>query len=335
MEPTAESKAPTGEGSAAPTLRHRAEYLFARAAGFVLLCTDLRGASRIGGFFGRLLAAWDRRHRLIAEDNIRRAYGGSLPEAEVRRIADRVYEGLGITAAEVLHGPRRFRGRAERKWFQFEGADDLRRAVGDRPVILLGAHYGNWEYLVPAARLAGWPMAPVARPLDNPLLDRWVAEIRGSLGNVPLEKSGALRGLIRAVKDGRNVGMLVDQNAGRHGRIAPFFGRPCSTQAAGISLARRLGIPFSIGTLHRRAPGFHRFVLGPPVYVRDDDAGEQEAVEEMNRQLEARVRRRPEDWMWLHRRWRIKPDWGFPVEATETGGWRRQKERKAERERTA
>jgi KDO2-lipid IV(A) lauroyltransferase len=328
MEATEGAPGTTGE-EGAPTLRHRAEYLFARAAGFVLLCTDLRGASRIGRLLGRILGAVDRRHRLIAEDNVRRAYGGSLPEAEVRRLVRRVYEGLGITVAEVLHGPRRFRGRAERKWFRFEGGEELRRAVGDRPVVLLGAHFGNWEYLATAARLAGLPSVSVARPLDNPLLDRWVAEIRGSLGNVPLEKEGALRGLIRAVRDGRNVGMLVDQNGGRHGRIAPFFGRPCSTQSAGVSLARRLGVPFSIGTLERRAPGFHRFVLGPPVYVRDDDAGEQEAIEEMNRQLEARVRRRPEDWMWLHRRWRIKADWGFPVEPTEPGGGNKRKKRKA------
>ncbi len=256
-------------------------------------------------------------HRRVAEDNLRRAYGGALPEKEVRRLARRVYERLGITAAEVLHGPRRIRGRAAARWFTAEGVEEIRRAVGDRPLLFLGGHLGNWEHLIPAARSAGLDILTVVRPLDNPLLDRWVRSVRHAVGHYSVPKAGALRGLLRTVRDGHHVGMLVDQCGGRHGKIAAFFGRPCSTQAAGITLARRLGAPFVIGSLERRAPGFHRLVFGPPVYVRDDDAGEAEALQEMNRQIEERVRRHPEDWMWLHRRWRIKADWGFPVEPTE------------------
>jgi KDO2-lipid IV(A) lauroyltransferase len=308
---------PGNEEDPAPSLRHRLEFALVRAACVALLSTDLRGASRIGRVLGRVLGTLDLRHRRTAEDNIRRAYAGALPEGEARRLALRVYERLGVTAAEVLHGPRRIRGKAARRWFSYEGCEELRSTLGGKPVVLLGAHFGNWEHLVPAARLAGFDLVSVARPLDNPLLDRWVTGMREGLGNFAIPKKGALRGLLRAVRDGKSVGMLVDQNGGRHGKLASFFGRPCSTQAAGVSLARRLGIPFSVCSLERRAPGFHRFVVGTPVYVRDDDAGEQEAVEEMNRQLEVRVRRRPEDWMWLHRRWRIRADWGFPVEPTE------------------
>ena len=305
------------DGERIPTVGDRLEYLLVRLLCFALLCTDLRGAARIGSALGRVLGTVDIRHRRVAEDNLRMAYGGTLSEPEVRRLAGRVYERLGITAAEVLHGPRRIRGRAARKWFTVEGAEEIRRAMGAKPLLFLGGHIGNWEHLIPAARSAGLDVLTVVRPLDKPLLDRWVTEVRHSVGHFSVPKAGALRGLLRTVRDGRHVGMLVDQNGGRHGRLTTFFGRPCSTQAAGITLARRLGVPFVVGSLVRRAPGFHRFVLGPPVYVRDDDSGEQEAVEEMNRQLEARVRRIPEDWMWLHRRWRIRADWGFPVEPTE------------------
>lgn len=298
-------------------LLHYLEYAAVRLGAFALLCTDLRGAARIGAVLGRLAGLVDRRHRLVAEDNLRRARGLGLSEGEVARTAFRVYEGLGVTAAEFVHGPRRIRGRAAKRWFQVEGTEDMRRAAGGGPLILLSGHLGNWEHLIPAAASAGVEMVPVARPLDNPLLDRWVARTRAATGNRPVAKHGALRGLARTLREGRNVGMLVDQNGGRHGTIATFFGRPCSTQAAGVRLARRFGVPFSVAALQRRRPGVHRLVFGPPVRVPDDDEAERLAVEEMNRRLEAFVRERPADWMWLHRRWRIKADWGFPVEPTE------------------
>jgi KDO2-lipid IV(A) lauroyltransferase len=307
----------------APTLGDRIEYAFVRLLTFPLLCTDLRGAARIGRALGRLLGAVDRRHRRVAEDNLRRAFGPSLPESEVRRISGRVYENLGVTAAEVIHGPRRIRGRAARRWFRAEGEGPARAAAQRGPILFLSAHFGNWEHIIPAVRAHGLEILTVARPLDNPCLDRWVTGIRHAVGHFSLEKAGALRGLVRALREGRHVGMLADQNGGRHGALSTFFGRPVSTQAAGISLARRLKVPYCVGVLERRAPGFHLLRVDPPVYVRDDDDGEREAVDDLNRRLERFIRARPEEWMWLHRRWRIKADWGFPVEPTEgkgTGG---------------
>ncbi|HEU4395402.1 MAG TPA: hypothetical protein VFS92_07535, partial [Planctomycetota bacterium] len=166
------------EGGGGIRLRHRLEYLLARAAAFALLCTDVRGAARIGRALARLLGRVDARHRRVAEENFRNAYGPSLPEAEVKRLAMAVYDGLGTTAAEVIHGPRRIRGRAARRWFVPQGLEALRATVGDGPVVFLGAHLGNWEHMVTALRVHGWGLVPVARPLDNPLLDRWIERLR-------------------------------------------------------------------------------------------------------------------------------------------------------------
>ena len=316
--PRAEPEGDDAPGeSRTPTLRHVLEYVLARALAFAVLCTDARGAARLGRLLGRLLGTLDRRHRLVAVENLRAAYGPSLGEEEADRLAMRVFEQMGVTATEVLHGPRLLRGRVRRRRLAAEGAEAVLRASKGGPVVLLSAHLGNWEFLVPAARLAGFDLVPVARPLDNPLLDRWVEGIRASMGNRPLPKRGALRTLVRAVREGRCIGLLVDQNAGRHGTLSTFFGRPCSTQSAGISLARRMKLPFAVVCLERQAPGLHRFLVGPPMFVEDDDEAERRAVDEMNRQLEAIVRRRPAEWMWLHRRWRIKAAWGWPVEPTD------------------
>jgi KDO2-lipid IV(A) lauroyltransferase len=308
------------EGGEAPPLRfrHRLEYVLVRGLAFVVLCLDVRGAARLGRALGRLLGTIDLRHRRVAVENIRAAYGGSVGAEEAERLAMKVYETLGTTMAETVHGPRLLRGRAARRRLPAEGAEGLRAAAAGGPVVLLSGHLGNWEFLVPAARLAGFDLVPVARPLDNPLLDGWVERVRAGMGNRPLPKRGALRTLVRAVRDGRSIGLLVDQNAGRRGSLSTFFGRPCSTQSAGIALARRMRIPWAIVSLERRRPGTHRFVVGAPHFVEDDDGAEKEAIHEMNRLLEERVRRRPQDWLWLHRRWRIKAGWGFPVEPTES-----------------
>ncbi|MCK6481504.1 MAG: lysophospholipid acyltransferase family protein [Planctomycetes bacterium] len=302
-----------------PTLGDRVEYLWVRALATVLLCTDVRGAARIGSFLAGIFGRIDRRHRHTAMDNLRRAYAGSLSEEEVRRTARRVYERIGVTAAEVLHAPRRLRRTSMGKFLRVEGAEELRRVTGGGPIIFHAAHLGNWEFLIPGARFAGIDIVSVARPMDNPLMDRWVASVRASIGYRPLPKYGALRELVKVVRAGRSVGIVSDQNGGRHGRLATFFGRPASTQAAGISLARRLGVHWVFGYIERVRVGEHRIRLNPPRLVPDDDAAEQAEIEELNRQVEEAIRRRPEDWMWLHRRWRIKADWGFPVEPTEGG----------------
>jgi KDO2-lipid IV(A) lauroyltransferase len=318
MARNADDPEAAGDGDGrTPGLGDRVEYALLRLLGFVLLSLDLRAAMRLARFLAGILHRVDRRHREVGEENLRRAYRGALPEPEVRRIVRRVYENLGVTVAEAVHAPRRLRGRAARRAFEYSGLEEAKRVVGDGPILFLSAHLGNWEYLVPAARAGGVEVLTVARPLDNPLLDRWVTRFRESIGHRSLPKEGALKGLLRTARSGKSIGLLVDQNGGRHGRLSSFFGLPCSTQAAGISLARRLGSPFFVATIERRAPGFHRFVVGPPVYVGDDDAAEREALDELNRQLEERVRRHPDHWMWLHRRWRIKAAWGFPAPATD------------------
>jgi len=299
------------DGPAAPTLLQRLEYLGLRAFAFALLCTDLRGAARMGSAASRAVGLLDPRHREIGFRNLRRAYGPALPDAEARRIVWKVYEGLGVTAAEWVHGPRRLRGRARARWIEVEGAEAVRRAAKGGPVVFLSAHLGNWEHGIAAARQAGFDVIAIARPLDSPLLAGWIDRQRARTGTPTVQKYGALRGLIRAVRAGRSIAMLMDQNAGKRGRLVPFFGRPVSTIPSGVALAKRLRLPVVVATMERRAPGFHRLRFGPPMYVEDGAGGEDRMLETVNRVLEARVRERPGDWLWLHRRWRVKADWGL------------------------
>jgi len=311
LDPEAREEAPRR-----PTLRHRLEYLGARAGAFALLCTDVRGAVRIGRAFGRIVAWWDRRHREIAEDNLRKAYGPALPEAEVRRIARAAFESLGVTGAEFLHGPRRLRGRARRRWFVVEGGAEALRADSGGRLVFLTAHLGNWEYGIAATRTVGFDLVALARPLGNPLVQDWITRVREETGTRTIPKYGGLWGLIRAAREGNSIAMLVDQSAGKYGRVVPFFGRPCSAVQTWVVLARRLRMPVCVGTMERRAPGRHRLVLEPPFLVGAGGIPEEEAMLRVSALLERRVRARPEEWLWMHRRWKIRADWGLAAEAT-------------------
>ncbi|MHC4820172.1 MAG: lysophospholipid acyltransferase family protein, partial [Planctomycetota bacterium] len=269
------------------TLGHRLEYVLVRMLAFVLRSTDVHGATRIGAALGRLLGLVDRRHRRVCDGNLQLAYGDAMSAEERTRVMWEVYENIGMTAAEFVHGPRRLRGKARARWMSVTGAEELNRERDGGPAIFLSAHFGNWEQAPAAASLEGIRVTSVARPLDNPLLDRWVIDLRTSTGNEVVMKQGALRELIRVARRGRSIAILVDQNAGRHGKVVPFFGQPVSTFPTGIALAKRLGAPVTVGHIERLAPGRHRLHLGAPFRVGEDEGGEDEALAEVNRQIEA------------------------------------------------
>jgi KDO2-lipid IV(A) lauroyltransferase len=291
-----------------PTLLQRLEYGVLRMFGFAILCTDVATASRITGFLAMLLGRALRERRAIAVDNIRRSMPGGLDAAQASKAVDEVYRALGRTAAEFVHGPRRLRGRATPRWLHVEGAEAYR----DIPLIVfVSAHFGNWEHAPAAARTVGINVASIARPLPNPLLDRWVDLLRRGSGSATVLKHGGLRALLRQVKQGWSIGMVVDQSANWRGRLVPFMGRPASTVDSGVVLARRFNAPVCVGTMLRRRPGEHTLYLDPPLWVGEGKEGVDRALIEMNLRFERHIMRRPTDWLWLHRRWKVKEDWNL------------------------
>lgn len=299
-----------------PTLRHRAEYALLRAfAGFVRLI-GLRAGYAIARCAGSALHAVDGRHRTIARANLRERYrdadGNALPEADVRRVARDSFRHLVMCAVEVLHLPRETRRRGMNAIVDVVGREHLDAAIASgRGVILATAHVGNWEVMGALCGELGVKFTTVYRPLDNPLLDRWVRSTRGAVGQTMVPKQGALRPLLRALRDGGIVVLLVDQDARGHGVFAPFFGAPASTIPTPAELALRTGATIITGASVRTGPGFrYRAQIEGPVDVRDtgDHAADLvHVMTEINARLESAIRRAPEQWLWAHRRWKTKP----------------------------
>jgi KDO2-lipid IV(A) lauroyltransferase len=286
------------------TLRHRVEYAALRAFAAAVRLLGVRAGSALARVLADVYRLCDVRHRRVAETNLRERLGVAPDEA--RRIARESFRHLFVSAVEILHLDREVERRGIDDVLAIEGREHMEAArPGGRGAILVTAH------LAAAGRHHGWPFTTVYRPLDNPLLDRWVRESRAAHGQELVPKEGALRPLLRALRDGRFAVLLVDQDARRHGVMAPFLGRPASTIPTPAELALRTGAAIITATSERTGPGFRYAVrVGPPLELAptgDHAADVLRITAAINARLEAAVRARPEQWLWAHRRWKTAP----------------------------
>jgi KDO2-lipid IV(A) lauroyltransferase len=268
-------------------------------------------ADRLGAAVGTL-AFWALPgRRRIALDNLALAFGSALPPAERRAIARATFQHLGVTVFECcrlfLGPPGAMLGRV-----RLDGVEHVKAALAEgRGALLLGAHFGNFELLAAAHALTGLPPVNiVVRPLDNPYLDALVARGRTRAQISLIAKRAAFKDMTAALTRGECVGILLDQNDGHHGVFVPFFGRPASTSRSLAVLALKTGAPVVPAFIHRRPGGEHQVTLGPAIPVVR--TGQVDRDVELNtarftEAIEHRVRAHPEQWFWVHRRWKSQP----------------------------
>jgi KDO2-lipid IV(A) lauroyltransferase len=248
--------------------------------------------------------------RRIALDNLALVYGEALSPAARATLARRCFEHLGATALEccrLFFGPRqglldRVRGR---------GIEHIGRAMAQgRGIFFLTGHFGNWELLAATHGLAGFGLSVVVRPLDNPYLDALIARARERNGLRAISKRDAVQGVRAALARGECIGILLDQDAGREGVFVPFLGHAASTSRALAVLALKTRTPVVPAFIHRLPDGDHELVLDPEIPLAitgdlDDDIRVNTA--RFTEAIERHVRAHPEQWFWVHRRWKSRP----------------------------
>jgi KDO2-lipid IV(A) lauroyltransferase len=260
---------------------------------------------RLGDLGWAVLAG--RRRRALA--NLAQAFPDLAP-AERRRLCRRSWQHLGLVFVELcalLARPLdRFLARVT-----IEGLEHLKAVMtAHGRALILTAHLGNWEILPAAGRLAGYPLAIVVRPLDSLGLNVLAERARRKAGVELIDKRRALRPVLAALAGGRMVGILLDQNATRdEGVFVPFFGRAASTSRSIGVLAVRTRTPVVPIFTRRERGGAHRVVIGPPLPL--PDGGGSDAVAELTArctaEIEAAIREAPDQWLWIHHRWRTRP----------------------------
>lgn len=269
----------------------------------------------MGSLAGRLAFVLDRRHTRIAVDNLRTAFGPSLPDREARRIAKECWRHFGRILFDALWFPRMTAALLGRAVHQ-EGLDNLRRAWDrGKGVLLFTAHYGHWELAGLMQGFAGFPLAVVARPLDNPYLERMLSRLRTGSGNLIIHKRSAVREILRSLRSGISVALVIDQDAREAGVFVPFFGRPASTTPTLALVALRTGAPVVPVHTLPLPDGAWRVIYGPEIAVEetgDRDADVLRLTARCAEVVESWVRARPEIWLWMHRRWKTAPREGTP-----------------------
>lgn len=293
-------------------LRGRLEFWAAMAVVLPVASLPEPLAFALGRLLGRLWYALDARHRRIARENLARAFGSRTTAAEREAIVRNHFVHLGYTFVETCRLCGLSAARLERV-VRVEGLEHLQRArERGRGVVLVAAHFGSWEVLGRAMPLLGESVAFVARPLDNPFLETWIAGIRTAGGNQVIQKQDALRHVVERLRRGGTVGMLIDQNVAReHGVFVDFFGTPACTTTAAALAARRTGAALVPVVCPRRAPGWFTVRIGKeiPVAVTGDHRRDILATTaEATAVLETFIREHPEQWFWVHRRWKTRPE---------------------------
>ena len=262
-----------------------------------------------GTVLGRIFYLVDGGHRKLAVRNLRAAFP-VRSEAECRAIARDMFSHFGRLLAALLKfstmRPDEMMARVE-----FAGDERVTQAHAQgRGVLLFTGHFGFWEINALVHALALAPMAVLARPLDNPLLHGLLESVRRATGNTVIYRRGAIRRVLRALEANQAVAFLIDQHMQPADAVyVDFFNRPAATTSALAALALRTGAPvvpvFALPLPGGRFRMVYEHAVEPP---RADDP---EAIRDFTQRctdvLEMYVRRYPELWLWMHRRWRDVP----------------------------
>jgi KDO2-lipid IV(A) lauroyltransferase len=264
----------------------------------------------LGRRLGRLWGRLDRRHLAIASDNLRRAFP-EWDEERVRETARGVYAHFGAVLMDLLW----MDGRPVEELLalaDLDGVEHLQRArAAGRGVVAPSGHLGNWEVQAVASVPLVGNVAMIARPLDNPALDRRLVALRTSTGNTVIYKQRALARVLRTIRNGGIVAILIDQNVqDGDGVFVRFFGRPACTTTVAAALALKTGCAIVPVRCLLQPSGRYRMVYGPPVEWKGTGRREEDVAaltQHLTAIIEGWVRESPEQWLWLHRRWKTQP----------------------------
>lgn len=287
-------------------MRHRLEAAAVRAAAALASVMPGPVVRGCGTLLGLAFYAFDGAHRRIADRNLAAAFPRRPPD-ERRALVRHVFAHFGRLLLELLKFGTLSAG-AMLARVEFDGEERARLAYAQgRGVLFVTGHFGFWELhaIVHALRLQ--PIAVLARALDNPRLNERLERIRRRTGNTVIYRQGTIRRVMRTLQAGQGVAVLIDQHIqSRDAVYVDFFDRPAATTSMVAALALRTGAPvvpvFAVPT----GRGRYRMIYEHP--VEPPHAGDEDAVRTFTQRctdvLEMYVRRNPELWLWMHRRWR-------------------------------
>jgi KDO2-lipid IV(A) lauroyltransferase len=244
----------------------------------------------------------------VVDDNLAHAFPELSPDQR-KRLARRMWEHLFVLVLEVAHTPRKIHHTNWRDFVRLKNVGPLVDALlGDRPVIVVTGHLGNFELGGYALGILGFPTYSVARTLDNPYLDRWLNQFRAATGQHLIPKVGGYEQILTVLGGGGTMAFLSDQYAGERGCWVEFFGRPASAHKAIALLALEHDAPVAVCYARRLDRPLHfemtTHAMADPRDTSQDVGTVRDLTQWYTRQLEEAIRATPDQYWWLHRRWK-------------------------------
>ncbi len=265
----------------------------------------------MGRRLGNTMYYLDWGHRKTALQNLHLAFGREKSGEEIRSIAKRNFQNLGMTAVEFFRLPKMDMENFQDK-VGIEGLENYEKALNnEKGILLLLSHFGNWEMMGLMSKFLGTSIAVIARPIKkNHWVDRFVGEVRNGTGLEVIPTVKASRKVLRVLSQNRMVGILIDQRAKRsEGVWVDFFGKRAPSTPALAVLAMRTGAPVLPVFMIRNGHQKHRLVIKEPLQLVDTGNIKKDVetnTQLMNEILESMIRQYPDQWFWVHRRWERK-----------------------------
>ena len=281
--------------------------------GFVALASRMRWdqAQVLGNLLGDLAYALSRRYRGQAIENLNMAYGEEWTKDQVKRVARQTFRNFARAAIEFFV-VQDMSDQELRRVIPLRGKEHLDAALakGNGAIFVTG-HLGNWELLARGLVMAGYKINVIARDSDDPAMTGLFNTIRQSGGYTVLSRDDAIGPALRCLRKNEVLGILPDQNTLGPCVFAEFFGRPAATATGPAVFSIRTGAPILTGFAARKENGNYEGIIYPAISFHptgDRDSDVRTLVQAYTTAIENEIRKYPDQWLWLHGRWRRKPE---------------------------
>ncbi len=279
----------------------------------IIRIVPLHAIHFLSSLFGNILYVVVPRRRTIAIENLRNALGSEKNEEEIRTLARKSWQSFCLTVLEIIKFHDFFKSEDAREMLRrseeleglFQKAKRIHEEAGG--CIFVTPHIGNWEFLPHVSAVVGIPLVVVVRPLDNRYLEELIYRRRSDTGQIIIPKKNALMALHKTLQQGKSIGLLPDQSI-RQGIPVNFFGRKASTTPVPAILSILFNKPIVVAACCRKADRYgYEGVVSDPLWPGHFDSEKEEIyrlTEEMNKRMEAIIRKYPEQYFWTHNRWK-------------------------------
>ena len=284
-------------------------YILVRALNKILSVVPISASLWLGRRIGDVVFFFNKDRRLVAYANLKAAFGAEKTPQELRRITKNVYRNMVQTFVEVVNLTKINRKYVD-KYIEVIKMDRIRNAAtSGRGTILLTAHFGDWELSSLVSSVVGFPILVLVREQKMQRLNELLNQLRESNGCKVIRKGMDVKNILKALRGNNIVGILSDQDAGKNGMFVDFFGRPTSYHTGPFEIAKHTGSLILPNFIVRTGGPYHKVYLEEYIDFRKTQSPDdiKENLQKFAKLLESYVRKYPDQWLWLHKRWKSTP----------------------------